>query len=110
MLRSRDRLRSKEVEEVFKKGHRIVAPFFSFIFLTSIDRMAFAVTVTKKVAKNAVDRNKIRRRVYEALSKIKNYQAIVHAVFLPKKEARNISFDVLEKEIKNILIRANIIK
>jgi len=109
MLRSQDRLRSKEVEEVFKKGRRIGSPFFSLVFFTPVDRMAFAVTVTKKVAKNATDRNKIRRRVYEVLSKIKNYQTIAHAVLLPKKETMQIPFDVLSKEIKNILIRANII-
>ena len=110
MLSSTHRLRSSEVEEVFLKGRRLGTPLLSFVSLSPVDRAAFAVVVTKKVARSAVDRNKIRRRVYSILSKVKNYHTKVHGVFLPKKETKNISFAVLEKEIENILIRANIIK
>ncbi len=110
MLSSKDRLRSREVREVFEKGKRRTAPTFSIIFLPSTDRTAFAVTVSKKTAKNAVDRNKIRRRIYSILSKIKNFKTKVHAVFVPRKEILKTPFDVLEKEIKESLVRATIIQ
>ena len=110
MLPSKDRLSFREVEEIFEKGERRAAPLLSLIFLPSKDRTAFGVTVSKKVAQNAVDRNKIRRRIYSALSKIKKYDMRAHAVFLPKKESTRASFSILEKEVKALLVRANILK
>lgn len=110
MLPSKSRLTFREVALVFEKGSRRTAPLFSMIFLKPADRAAFGVTVSKKVAKNAVDRNKIRRRIYSTVSKIKNQCVNAHIVFLPKKEILKTPFDILEKEIKNALTRATIIQ
>ena len=51
-----------------------------------------AVVVSKKVAKSAVERNKIRRRVYEALR--------INFDDIPKKT--DYIFVVYSKDIKNI--------
>ncbi len=111
MLPSRDRLRFREVKDVFEKGKRRTASLFSFLFLSPTDRTAFAVTISKKVAKNASDRNLIRRRIYSVLSKIRNYSlSKAHVVFVPKKEIIKEDFRVLEDEIKESLAHANIIK
>ena len=110
MLRSKDRLRFREVASVFEKGSRRTAPLFSLSFLAPADRTAFAVTVSKKIAKNAVDRNKIRRRVYSVVSKIKNTNKPAHIVYLPKKEIITTSFDVLEREIPQALIKAGLVE
>jgi ribonuclease P protein component len=110
MLPSKARLRFREVEDVFAKGERRTAPLFSITFLKPSDRTAFAVTVSKKVAKNASDRNKIRRRIYSAISKIrKDNLVFAHVVFLPKKEVLKASAEILETEIKKILARATIL-
>lgn len=108
MLPSKDRLSFREVEEVFRNGHRKTSPLFSFISIVPAHRTAFAVSVSKKVAPNAVDRNKIRRRIYSALRTVKDRVVKAQIVFLPKKETINIPFGVLKKEITNSLARANI--
>ena len=58
-----------------------------------------AVVVSKKVAKSAVERNKIRRRVYEALRinfddmpKKTDYIFVVYS-----KDVKNIPFEELQK-------------
>ncbi len=60
--------------------------------------------------KNASDRNKIRRRVYSALSEIKKYPPNIHIVFLPKKEIVKIPFETLKRDIESLLLRVNISK
>ena len=111
MLPSKDRLSFREVETVLKSGRRKPAALFSVSFLSPTERSAFAVTVSKKIAKNAPDRNKIRRRIYSAIAKIKkSIPSPVYIVFFPKKEALTTDFATLEKEIKDFLIRANILK
>ncbi len=109
MLPSKDRLRFREVEEVFKKGQRKATPFFSATFLSGADRTAFGVSVSKKVMKNASDRNKIRRRIYSVLSKFKKYKSNTHVVFTPKKDVLGMPFETLKKEIEDFLARAKIL-
>ncbi len=110
MLPSKDRLRFREVEEVFKKGRRLASPLLSVTFVESKGKTAFAVTVSKKVARNATDRNKIRRRLYSILAKVEGSQKNIHAVFLPKRETLTVQFGVLKKETENLLARVNILR
>ena len=58
-----------------------------------------AVVVSKKVAKSAVERNRIRRRIYEALRKNLEYvpkkNDYIFVVF--SKDVKNMPFSELEK-------------
>lgn len=66
-LRIGSRLR---VTHVFKKGRRVGSPYFQWRILpTRAAKTRFSLMVTKKVGKRAVDRNRARRRVYEAIAK-----------------------------------------
>lgn len=70
----------------------------------------FAVVVSKKVVKSAVGRNRIRRRIYEALRK--------NLEFIPKKhdyifvvfsdKVMNEPFNELEKELGELVAEAKI--
>jgi ribonuclease P protein component len=66
-----------------------------------------AVIVSKKIAKTAVLRNKMRRRVYSALrpliSTLKSNRYLVYS----KKEILDISFDELKKVCKEVLSKSN---
>jgi ribonuclease P protein component len=66
MLKKTQRLGRKEFADVFKKGKRQPLPLFLVVSDVSLQKSGIAVVVSKKVAKTAVLRNKIRRRVYEA--------------------------------------------
>lgn len=70
----------------------------------------YRVIISTKVAKKAVDRNKLRRMAYEAIrisskegklpTKSQNYDAILIA----KKKIIDTDFQALEKDLKNNII------
>lgn len=78
MFKKRERLNRSEFSHYFEIGLRKHSKYLTFIILPSPTRKV-AVVVGKKVAKSAVKRNTIRRRVYAVLRKqLQNY----HGVFI----------------------------
>ncbi len=56
------------VRYVYQKGKTIRTPILSLVYAPNThNRQRFGVVVSKKVLKSAVGRNRIRRRVYEAV-------------------------------------------
>lgn len=59
------------IRYVYRKGATVRRPHFTLrIVRSEPDKTQFAVVVSKKIAKQAVIRNRIRRRVYAALEQI----------------------------------------
>lgn len=69
MLSQKYRFHSRGgVNYVYQKGKTIRTPNLSLVFMpNSRGFQRFAVVVSKRVLKSAVGRNRIRRRVYEAI-------------------------------------------
>ena len=65
----------------------------------------FAVVVSKKVLKTAVGRNRIRRRVYEAIrAELPKYQAKNDCIFIIySKDFQKIPFSELQSEVRRLL-------
>ena len=74
-------------------------------------RQRYAVVVSKKILKSAVGRNRIRRRVYEAIrAELPNIQKPVDCIFIINtKEIAQIDFKDLRGLIHDLLIEAKII-
>ena len=74
-------------------------------------RQRYAVVVSKKILKSAVGRNRIRRRVYEAIrAELPNIQKPVDCIFIINtKEIAQINFKDLCGLIHDLLIEAKII-
>jgi len=54
----------KTFQTIFRRGRRVDTPFFSFVVrANSLSHMRFASIISKKTAKSAVLRNRIRRRI-----------------------------------------------
>lgn len=78
------------VKYVYKHGKTVRSPKMSLVFTdNSRGYTRMAVVVSKKVEKTAVGRNRIRRRVYEALR--------VNMDLIPKK--RDYIFVVYSKDV-----------
>lgn len=101
MLSKKYRFHSRGgVRYVYQKGKTIRSPKISLIFTENTKGFTrFGVVVSKKVERSAVRRNRIRRRVYEALRinfdlipKKKDYLFVVFS-----KDVGKISFSELEK-------------
>ena len=88
------------VRYVYQKGKTIRTPKMSLVFVRNTRGFTrFGVVVSKKVEKSAVKRNRIRRRVYEALRvnldlipKNNDYLFVVFS-----KEVGKMPFSELEK-------------
>ena len=101
ILRKSTRLSREELEIVMKTGSRIHGRLFSFVFKKT-GRSACAVVISKKVAKTAVARNTIRRRVRAILT---HEPASVTLVCIAKAPAATASFDEIRDDIRRFLLR-----
>jgi ribonuclease P protein component len=68
----------------------------------------FSVVIAKSVYKKAVDRNKLRRGIYNFLYPIKTIKPATVLIFV-KKEAKTILLKVIKEELKELLKKANLI-
>lgn len=115
MLAKKRRVKTKGFNSAFSaiSAKSYISPFFSIKVVPgakTTEKTLFSCVVSKKLAKTAVLRNKIRRRVYEAVKKslpsIKN--GYICLVFV-KKEVINADFSTLEKNISELLKKAGIL-
>ena len=107
MLNKKYRFHSRGgVRYVYQKGKTIRTPKMSLVFVRNTRGFTrFGVVVSKKVEKSAVKRNRIRRRVYEALRvnfdlipKNNDYLFVVFS-----KEVGRMPFSELEKILGELI-------
>jgi len=100
MLTKKQRLTTKEFKTLFEAGKKVHTPLYSVVYVPSSTFHA-SVVVSKKVARRAVDRNAMRRRVY---SIVQNYtQNKGTFIFLMKKKAFEVEYAVLKEGIQTFL-------
>ncbi|MBI2474469.1 MAG: ribonuclease P protein component [Candidatus Taylorbacteria bacterium] len=104
MISKSQRLGRKAFTEAFKRGRRRTLPFFLVIQDNSQAKAHFAVVVPKKIAKTAVLRNKIRRRMYEAIRRSPLVGASGAFIFVCRKgieDKGGAELDVFLKTLAN---------
>jgi len=74
MISATRRLPRADFAKYFKAGQRYQSPHFTLVINITSSPTKAAVVVSKKVAKSAVDRNRLRRRAYGVIA--------THPVFL----------------------------
>ena len=69
----------------------------------------FSVSVSKKVAGRAVDRNRIRRRVYSVLRDVKDgVKKPAFIMIIPKRECQSIKIVEIRNELLSLLNKAGL--
>ena len=111
MLKSSQRLSTAGFEAVIEKGRAVHSPLFLLRVLRNGSGTHISAIAPKKVAKTAVSRNKIRRRIYSALKSLYpslagGTQAIVSAKTASTKE----SIAALTDELKGLFVKAGVLK
>ena len=107
MLNSKYRFHSRGgVRYTYQKGKTIRTPSMSLVYCENTRGFQrFAVVVSKKVMKSAVGRNRIRRRVYEAirleLPEFNKKQDSIFVIFDAK--IIDVPFLELRKQIHSLL-------
>ncbi len=107
MLSKAERLTVHDIQAL-SQGKSVFTTLISMRYIPTVTTKV-SVTVSKKVAKTAVSRNRIRRRLYTAtaplLPLIKKPSYIL---LMPKAECATIPFETLKNEVKNIYIKAGL--
>ena len=92
--------KSSDIQRIISTGKRHTTPHLRLYWLAnSVARPRLTVVVSKKTAKFAVTRNRIKRRVRAALKGLTGLPSIDVIVF-PKQEAATLPFTVLEDQLK----------
>ncbi|TSC70546.1 MAG: hypothetical protein CEO12_267 [Parcubacteria group bacterium Gr01-1014_46] len=108
MLPKKRRIERKYFGQIMSQGKRYNSPSFT-LYLAKMDvgnglpDSKFSFSVSKKVLKRAVDRNKLRRRGYSVISRnLKKIKPGFFVFFLYKKGFEK-DYSLLEKEINGLL-------
>lgn len=107
MLAKKYRFHSRGgVRFTYQKGKTIRTPKMSLVHNdNSRGHQRFAVVISKKVIKSAVGRNRVRRRVYEAirmnLPYFKDTKDCIFVIY--SKEVRETDFNTLIKMVGDLL-------
>lgn len=90
----------------FTQGRVYHSPIFSIKVIQNKEDKEFhvAVVVSKKVARNAVERNLLKRRFLSVVQKNKKYMkpGYMYVVYL-KKEAQTATFSDIERKVSQLL-------
>lgn len=112
MLKKEERLTVSDIEAL-SHGKSVFGTLISMRFMAapaSTQKSKFSVSVSKKVAPLAVDRNRIRRRTYAALEKTqKSIKNPVYAMLMPKKEFLKVPFGTITQEVESIFKKAGLL-
>lgn len=113
MLAKKYRFHSRGgVRYTYQNGKSIRGSRISLVFAENArDKQRFAVVVSKKVLKSAVGRNRIRRRVYEAIrSQLPEINKPVDCIFnIYNREVLDMDFEKLQSLIADLLKEAEIV-
>ena len=107
MLAKKYRFHSRGgVKYTYQKGKTIRTPKISLVYNeNSRGYQRFAVVVSKKVLKSAVRRNRIRRRIYEAIRlELSNFEKPRDYIFVVfNKNFEKMPFEEVRSEIRSLL-------
>lgn len=112
MLSKKYRFHSRGgVRFTYQKGKTIRTPKMSLVHNdNSRGHQRFAVVISKKVIKSAVGRNRVRRRVYEAirmnLPYFKDKKDCIFVIY--SKEVKDTPFDELIKNVRDLLEQSRV--
>ena len=104
MLKKQHRLSRTAFNQVFQIGRRVHSPVATAI-LTPGDQLQASVVVGKKVHKQAVDRNRLRRGVYALLEQSLPPSYTGKIILILKPAARTLSRRELRVQLQDFLAR-----
>jgi len=109
MLPRENRLTRAEFIETAKKKKVFRSPGF-LLSVTYHNEIKAAVVISKKISKNAVGRNKARRRIYAILEELfPSMKRKAYIVVVLKQDTFTSSFESLKKELTKLFIEAGLL-
>lgn len=108
MLKKKERLTTKQFDRFFSSGRRHHSPLLTLL-KSNHDTFHGSVVVGKKVYKGAVQRNRLRRRLYSILyrlSREKDLQGVY--IILTKPASITANFADLKEELEKLVYHSNL--
>ncbi len=106
MLKKQERLTKKEFDRSFSVGKRVHSPTIQLIYEKGASFHGAAV-VGKKVHKKAVDRNRLRRRMYGVLYRHqKTHKRTGTYILIAKPALTKVSKAVFSQTLESVLDKA----
>ncbi len=103
MLKKKERLSRKEFNRFFSLGRKLHSHSLLLVY-SPLKVFYTGVVVSKKVARSAVKRNLLRRRVYEIIDSYKKEQSVTGVfIVIMKPAAATQSFQTLREEVITLL-------
>jgi ribonuclease P protein component len=111
MALKRRRISKKLFDQVLRGGNVLHSPHFTFRFLKNEENCyTIGVVASKKVARKAVGRNKLKRRGYEATYRLQDQiKSSFIGILFVKKGLDEIPFQDVVVELETVLKKANLI-
>ena len=103
MLTKKKRLNRQEIKllkDPSRKNKIIQGSFFGLIFQENSQKSKFGVIVSNKISGKAVERNRIKRLLYQAV-KDKMADKTGHFLFLAKRSCLGADLESFKKELEN---------
>lgn len=111
MLSKSQRLSTKQFDLVMEKGRVAHSPFFLVRWLSTDEKTRIVGVVSQKVAKTAVGRGTLRRKIYRAVGPIhSSLKSGIHMIIFAKNPAQEAEAAVLEADLKQLFVKAQIMR
>ncbi len=103
--------KKKDFETVFKNGESVKNYFLIFkILKNNLKESRFGFIVSKKVSNKATVRNKIKRRLRDAVwGELKNFQKSVDVVIITLPGIKDKEFSEIQEVVRGIFKKAGLI-
>lgn len=104
--------RKKDFERVFKKGKLLAKDFLILrVVKNNLGTTRVGLVVSQKVSKKAVLRNKVKRKIREAVrNNMKKINLGYDLIFFTKKGIEKKSFPEIKKMVEDLFVRAKLFK
>ncbi len=104
MIEKKFRLKKAEVEYLLKKGEEERSKLFIIRFKQSEEANSqYATVISRKISIKAVERNKIKRHIFESIRTATQPTSSLKIVLIPKKQIMKATFEEIQEDIMSIL-------
>lgn len=105
MLPKGCRLTRAEVNVLYTRGTRVTSPVLGAVFMRG-QHSKVGVSVASKIVGKATARNRIRRRIFDAISAYPNDLDGSLLIFV-RKDVSEERFDLIAKQVRQLISKAH---
>ena len=111
MLPASKRLSVPLFATVLAKGSIVHSPLFTARIMKTAGPSRFSAVISKKIAKTAVERNKLRRRIYSGVgSLIAKLKPGFHVLLMAKPPLTKASLPNIALDLESLFVKSSLIK